>query len=72
MRPNLPNQAEIRAANGGSGRIRFHLMYAAGDLQQDATKMSVDRGLLAKLGPPTAGYQRPLLRSHAVTPIYIV
>lgn len=52
MWSKLPNQAEIRAGNGASGRIRFHLMYAAGDLQLNATKTSSNGGLLAKLTPP--------------------
>ena len=52
MRPKLPKQAVLKAVKGASGRIRFHLMYAAGHLQRNATKTSSNGGLLAKLTPP--------------------
>lgn len=68
MHPNLPNQAEIRAANDAPGRIRFHLIFPAGDLQRNAPKMSVDGGLSRQLAPQPALYQRPLGRSRAASP----
>jgi hypothetical protein len=52
MRPNLPNQAEIGAANGASGRIRFHLLYVPSRLfAAERNKNELQRWPIGQVGP---------------------